>query len=367
MCGTVGMFVGCAALSYCPRTLLTRDETNPAENDGTDGTDGSNRTDRTDGKATPEATAEEETAYRSPFQTWYERASVRTAPRRMVQEQDTRLHFFAPDLVPVAKHPLVKELPEEVFGELLIQHLYRYLHFTAKLEFLVVNRTVLGLAEGSVGLHLPDEMRFDAWKMYCDEAYHTLFSVDLRRQVAQRTGVVPMLPEEPFFLRRLRQILDELAPAERPLAELLFVIVSETLISASLAELPDSDGIVPAVRETIRDHASDEGRHHAYFAMLLRRLWAQLEGTERRLVGVLVPRLMDAFLRPDLVAMGAELASYGMDSDAVEQTLAEVYSPEILNAHARATSRMTRRYFEAVGAFADPKAKDELHSYGYLG
>jgi hypothetical protein len=352
------MFVGCAALSYCPRALLTRGEANPEENDETDGSDGG---------TSVEGGAEEETEYRSPFQTWYERAAVRNAPRRMVREEDGRLHFFAPDLVPVAKHPFVKELPEQVFGELLIQHLYRYLHFTTKLEFLVVNRTVLGLAEGSVGLHLPEEMRFDAWKMYCDEAYHTLFSVDLRRQVAKQTGVVPMLPEEPFFLRRLRQILDELAPAERPLAELLFVIVSETLISASLAELPDSDGIVPAVRETIRDHASDEGRHHAYFAMLLRHLWAQLEGSERRLVGVLVPRLMDAFLRPDLVALGAELASYGMDSDAVEQTLAEVYSPEILNGHARATSRMTRRYFEAVGAFADPKARDELQSYGYLG
>ncbi|MFJ8039572.1 diiron oxygenase [Kitasatospora sp. NPDC096147] len=375
MCGTVGMFVGCAALTYCPKALLTGGRVQrPAS-----GEVGAERAEQVEpevagtelaeaGPAGSEEVKEEveDPGYRSPFRGWYERASVRRAPRRMVSEADAALKFFSPDLVPVAGHPLVKALPERVFGELLIQHLYRYLDFTAQLEYLVVNRTVLGLAHGTVGLRLPEEMRFDALKMYCDEAYHALFSVDLQRQVKGRTGVAPVLPAEPFFLRRLQQILEELPSSDKQLAELLFVIVSETLISASLAELPDTDEVVPAVREAIRDHATDEGRHHAYFATLLRHLWAQSDRQERRRIGVLVPRLMDAFLRPDLDALKGELATYGLSRDEAEQVAAEVYSPEVVGAHSRATSRMTRRYFESAGAFAIPEAVDQLAVYGFV-
>ncbi|NWF29771.1 diiron oxygenase [Streptomyces sp. PKU-EA00015] len=350
MCGTVGMFVGCSALSYCPRSLLAAHTAGPPD----------------DGARIP--AGEEDGSgekYRSAFHTWYERASVRQAPRRTVAEGDTALRFFSPDLVPVAHHPLVKALPEPVFDQILVQHLYRYLDFTAKLEYLVVNRTLVGIAHGSTGVRLPQEMRFDALKMYCDEAYHALSAVDLMRQVEQRTGIRPRLPDEPFFLRRLQQILAKLPADERGLAELLFVIVSETLISASLAEIPDSDGLVPAVRESIRDHAADEGRHHAYFAAFLRHLWGQLSTAERQFAGRLVPQLMDAFLLPDLESLRAELTGYGLSKEQVEQVVGEVYTPEVLSRHSRATSRMTRRYLDQLGAFDDPRAQAELHAHGY--
>ncbi|WP_345942367.1 diiron oxygenase [Streptomyces sp. SID2888] len=170
----------------------------------------------------------------------------------------------------------MEALPSDRFEEVLVQHLYRYLDFTARLEYIVVNRTVLGIAHGSIDVELPEEMRFDAYKIYCDEAYHTLFSVDLSRQVQQRTGIVPRPLDEPYFLVRLRQILEELPDEHRALAEMLFVIVSETLISSTLAEIPERPDVVAAVRGTTRDHALDEGRPHAYFAAFLRYLWGQL-------------------------------------------------------------------------------------------
>ncbi|HET6356855.1 diiron oxygenase [Streptomyces sp.] len=349
MCGTVGMFVGCSALSYCPRSLLAAHPVEPSDEAPED-----------------RASAEEAPEYRSAFQSWYDRASVRQAPRRTILEDDTALQFFSPDLVPVAQHPLVKGLPERVFNAILVQHLYRYLDFTAKLEYLVVNRTLVGIAHGSTGVRVPEEMRFDALKMYCDEAYHALSAVDLRRQVEHHSGVRAQLPDEPFFLRRLQQILAELPAEERALAELLFVVISETLISASLAEIPDSDDLVPAVRNSIRDHALDEGRHHAYFAVFLRHLWAQLLPRERQFAGRLVPKLMDAFLLPDLESLRTELTGYGLSADQVEQIIAEVYTPEVLSRHSRATSRMTRRYFEQLGAFDDPRALAELHAHGYV-
>lgn len=342
MCGTVGMFVGCSALSYCPRTLLAGEAAGAAEAGTADG------------------------EYRSPFRHWHERASVRQAPRRVLREGEEDRLFFSPDLVPVASHPLVKALPPAVMEELLIQHLYRYLDFTAKLEFLVVNRTVLGIAHGSAGISVPEQMRFDAYKMYCDEAYHTLFSVDLARQVRARTGVEPR-PREPYFLTRLSEILGGLPAAQRGLAEILFVVISETLISASLAEIPDTDTVVSAVSETVRDHAADEGRHHAYFAAFLRLLWAALDPAERLRAGRLVPQLIDVFLRPDLPALRQELLAYGMTPDQADQVLAETYAPHLVAAHSSSAAQRTLGYFEELGAFADQRALDRLRHYGLAG
>ncbi|MYX95546.1 hypothetical protein GT045_12185 [Streptomyces sp. SID486] len=379
MCGTVGMFVGCSALSYCPRRLLQAPSADPEAPDGPEGDtagedapaaragDGSGAAHAGDGSGAAEDTGPG--PYRSPFRSWYERSSVRSAPRRLLDAGDvdgTAPWLFPPDLVPVTRHPLVRDLPGRQFEDVLIQHLYRYLDFTAKLEYLVVNRTVLGIAHGSVGVPVPEEMRLDAYKMYCDEAYHALFSADLAAQVHRVTGTPARLPEEPFFLRRLTGLLAGLPAADRPLAELLFVIVSETLISASLAEVPQRGSVAPAVTGTIRDHAVDEGRHHAYFAHFLQRLWARLGPAERRTAGTLVPSLMDAFLRPDLDALREELAGYDLKRDEVEQIVAEVYTPEVLSEHARATSQQTRRYFRELGAFETGAAQDELAAYGLL-
>lgn len=356
MCGTVGMFVGCTALTFCPKQLLLA------------GAAGAPPPEAPLPEAPPDELPPDE-GYRSPFRTWYERASVRTTPRRMLDssEIDGKRRYFAPELVPVARHPLIARLPEHVYDEVLVQHLYRYLDFTAKLEYLVVNRTVLGIAHRSVGVPVPEAMRLDAFKMYCDEAYHALFSADLADQVRRTTAITPRLPDRPFFLRRLDEISEDLPASQRPLAELLFVIVSETLISASLAEVPQSTEVFSAVSGAIRDHAVDEGRHHAYFAHFLRRLWDVLDPAGRRTAGALVPRLMDAFLRPDLPALRVELAGYGLARDEVRQVVSEVYAPEVVAAHARSTSQQTRRYFTELGAFDSAEAQEELHRYGLLG
>ncbi|MCX4526997.1 MULTISPECIES: diiron oxygenase [unclassified Streptomyces] len=361
MCGIVGLFVGCSALAYCPRKALSGPGAPTA---GAGGTEGTAEADGI-GPAAPDPSGDE--SYTSPFARWWDRSSVRQAPRRTLDEPSSEaVRYFSPDLVPVARHPLIAQLRPEVFDQVLIQHLYRYLDFTAKLETLVVNRTVLGIAGGSVGVELPEEMRFDAYKIYCDEAYHALFSVDLMRQVRDRTGIAPRLPAQPYFLRRLEEIQSTLAPEHRALAELIFVTVSETLISASLAEIPADDDVMPAVRDTIRDHAMDEGRHHAYFATFLRYLWAGLGRAERRQAALLAPRLIDAFLRPDTDAIREELLGYGLSRDSAEQVLAEVYDECTVAAHTRMTSKRTLHYFTSLDVLDDPRVEQEFRTYGLL-
>jgi hypothetical protein len=305
--------------------------------------------------------------YRSPFGGWFDRATVRRGPRRLLDDGggDGR-YLFSPDLVPLAAHPAVRALPPPSFARVLIQHLYRYLHFTASLEHLVVNRTVLGVAHGTLGVELPEAMRFDAYKIYCDEAYHALVAADLARQVRARTGVPPLPEGTPYFLRRLAEIQDALGPELAPLVELLFVVCSETLISATLADVPDDPRVAGAVRATIRDHALDEGRHHAYFAALLRFLWGQLDPATRRTAGRLVPELVMTFLRPDLPALRAELVGLGMTLDAAEEVLAEVYDAATVAASAQATARATVRHFADLGALDDGAVRAEFEKHRLL-
>jgi para-aminobenzoate N-oxygenase AurF len=341
MCGIVGLFTGCSGVSYCPKRLLT----------------GGSRPQPDAGTTEPETKA-----YRSPFRRWDKNAAVRSAPRRELPDDTDGQYFFSPELVPLARHELVRQLRPELFERLLVQHLYRYLDFTAKLEQVVVNRTALGIAHGTVGLALHPDMRFDAYRIYCDEAYHALFSADLMRQAERRTGIAPRLPVEPYFLTRLAQVQQD-HPQWRALAELVFVIVSETLISGSLGEVPDDPRVVPTVREVVRDHALDEGRHHAYFAVFLKELWAQSDRTELRMIGTLAPVMADAFLRPDLPALRAELVGYGLSRDEAEQVLAEVLPEGLIRKTARDAAQQTVHHFTRLGALDDPEIRAAFETY----
>ncbi|MFG2349684.1 diiron oxygenase [Streptomyces phaeochromogenes] len=348
MCGTVGLFLGCSAVSFCPKRVLADDASERAGGAGT-------------GKE-----ERGEIEYRSPFHSWYERSTVRRSPRRILTGQQPGGYYFAPELVPLARHSLITELRPELFDQVLIRQLLRYLHFTTVLENLVVNRTVLGIANGSIGVAVPDEMRLDAYKVYCDEAYHTLFSADLAQQVQQATRMRSEELSEPFFLRRLRELLEEAPDDLAPLVEILFVVVSETLISAQLSEIPSSKQLIPAVRDVVRDHAVDEGRHHAYFAIFLRFLWGSLDAAQRRSAALYVPRLIRMFIDPDETSVHAELLSYGLSRDDAHRVVGELFPEEIVAAHARSTARQTVRYFADLDVMDDGEIHEEFLKYGLL-
>ncbi|KAB1935297.1 diiron oxygenase [Micromonospora sp. ALFpr18c] len=346
MCGVVGLFVGCSAVVTCPRDSLLRTDT------------ASQPLEEGEGEAGAQA-------YRSPFTTWFERSAVRRTPRRILDDVGPG-ELFPAELVPIAGHPLVRELPPGEFAQVLTQHAYRYLDFTAKLEHLVVNRTALGIAHGTIGVRVHEDMRFDAYKIYCDEAYHALFCADLIRQIERTTGVRPRLDRHPYLLRRLAEIRERVGPRLAPLVEIMFVICSETLISATLAESSADTRIAPAIRESIRDHALDEGRHHAYFVAFLRVMWGQLDPTLREQAVALVPELIMTFIRPDLPGLRDELLGYGLTPDQVEQVLAETYPDHVVSAYARETAAQTVRYFTELGAMDSERIRAEFLRHDLL-
>lgn len=348
MCGTVGLFLGCPAVSFCPKKILIAGSTAGVDRD----MDWSRTT--------------EPVEYKSPFRNWHERASVRQAPRRLLQDPEPGQHFFSPELVPLAQHPVITELRPELFDEVLVRQLLRYLHFTAVLENLVVNRTILGIAHGSIAVDIPDEMRMDAFKLYCDEAYHALFSADMTRQIEEATGIRSNEAREPYFLVRLRELLAEAPENLAPLIEILFVVVSETLISAQLSEIPSSAQLVPAIQEVIQDHARDEGRHHAYFVAYLRYLWGALDSRQRRAAALFVPRLIRIFVDPDACSIQQELTGYGISRDGSRQILDEIFPEKLVSEHARLTARQTIRYFVDLGIMEDEQVREEFMKHGLL-
>jgi len=287
--------------------------------------------------------------YQSRFVKWDERASVRRKPRRIL-EASSGLLFFPPELFPVASHPLVASRDETVVRRLLVHRMLNYLDFTSELEELAVIPIAGRISRGRAGLDLPEPMRADAFKIVTDEAWHAQFSYDLVRQVEHRTGVQNLRTNVPTFASRLDMIRDRLPVGLRGTEGLLFAVVSETLISSILADIPRDERLPRAVRDLVRDHAEDEGRHHVYFRALLRRFWPALSDQEQRTLGPFLPEIILAFLEPDYLHTAQSLIEVGFSPGETEQIVHESWPESLVGTTAAGAARAAVRYFREVGA-----------------
>ena len=94
---------------------------------------------------------------------------------------------------------------------------------------------------------------------------------------------------------------------------MFFVIISETLITGTLTKLPGDETVQQVVRGIAADHASDEGRHHAYFRNVFEYVWPRLPRVTRLKVGLLLPDMILAFLQPDSRALAKVLQMFPDD------------------------------------------------------
>lgn len=192
--------------------------------------------------------------------------------------------------------------------------------------------------------------------------------------MARRSGQSTPQRSSPSTACRNRRELNSLQPpssCDQPrlagLIELVFTIVSETLISATLTDVARGERVNPAVTDTVRDHAVDEGRHHAYFASYLKFLWATSDTGERDFIARLFPKLIDVFLDPDRPSIAAELASYRMPNDKIQQVLADVFSEELCHAYNKATSSKLLTYLQELDVFENAAAYDAAAELELLG
>jgi hypothetical protein len=304
--------------------------------------------------------------YRSRFRSWYERASVRGKPRRIVESLEEDKLFFPPELVPVATHPLVSEQGEDVARRVLLRRLYLYLDFTADLEQLAVNPVAQAISRRRVGLDLPDGMVRDAYKVCTDESWHAHFSDDLVLQISVLVGEPPLPPNVPYFLRRLESLERTEPPDIAGLTKVFFTVVSETLISAILSDIPHDQRVVGAVRSVIADHAEDEGRHHAMFADFFHRCWPQLSASQRALLGPRLAQFVEAFLLPDQAGLRSVLDCCELTETEKRGVIQESHSPGAVRRNMRIAAESTLRMFREQGVFDDPATHDAFCAVGLL-
>ncbi|MFG2378327.1 diiron oxygenase [Streptomyces sp. NPDC048504] len=310
--------------------------------------------------------------YVSRFERWDDLASVRRRPRRHFAAAELEL-YFPPELYPVVRHPLVAAKGSAVVKGLLLQRLYDYLEFTTELETLAVIPVATKISRGRSGLALPGHMRSDAYKIVTDEAWHAQFSHEFACEIEAETRV-PWLRRgarvPPAFLLRLDEVRGRLPQHLRGVEGLLFAIVSETLISGMLSQIPRDSRLPQSVRNIIRDHAEDEGRHHVYFRSVLSHLWPALGRSERQALGPLIPAAVYAFLEPDYAQTAHHLRDIGLTSEQIDQVVAESWPKHRIQSDVAAAASQLTRYLAEVGALENMRTlaafeESELLGPGY--
>ncbi len=313
--------------------------------------------------ATPTARTVQST-YASRFGRWDDLAGVRRKPqRRLLEAADL---YFPPELYPVVGHPLVAARGPAAVRTLLLNRLYDYLDFTTELENLAVIPVASKIARGTSGLLLPRQMQADAFKIVTDEAWHAQFSFDFTQELEQVTGVPHAAGGAPVFVQRLDEIAAQLPRQVAGLEALLFAIVSETLISGLLSHLPRDERLPSPVRDLVRDHAEDEGRHHVYFRSVLRHLWPALTLRERHAVGPQIPAIIQAFLTPDHAQVATRLAAVGLSNEEILQVITESWPEHELMGEIAQSAAPAVRYFTEVGALDDSRTRDAFLEAGLL-
>ena len=142
------------------------------------------------------------------------------------------------------------------------------------------------------------------------------------------------------------------------LSELLFTVVSETLISTILASIPRDERVVTAVRHIVADHAEDEGRHSAYFAQFFTYFWPQMSTSQRTALGPLLPRFIRAFLEPDRDAIARGLSRYPLEGDQIRAVLDDCYPIDRVASDSRQAAKVTLRLFEHNNVLDDSRIAD---------
>lgn len=298
---------------------------------------------------------------------WDDRASVRRSPRRVLTAADDEEIFFPPELYPVVDHPLVVQLGPQVRRRLLVQRLYDYLDFTTELESLAVIPVAIKLSRNRAGLPISDQVRADAFKIVTDEAWHAQFSDDFVGQLQRQTGICNVnAGGMASFVDRLDRIHEALPQQLRGIEELLFAVVSETLISSILSDLPQDARLPRSVRELVRDHAEDEGRHHVYFRAILRHLWPALTESEQAEVGPFLPEIIHAFLEPDYTRAARSLLSVGIEKDQLDEVVTESWPRWRVDTDIAAAAVSAVRYFTEVGALRHARTREAFQQAGLV-
>jgi hypothetical protein len=237
--------------------------------------------------------------YLSFVDAWEGRATIRTRPRRMV-ENDEKLIY------PLSRQPLV--LSETFTRECahlrdfaLVQSLYKFINDVVIFETEIVDKTARSIAKDNFAIRFPFACRYDAMTVVVDEDYHALVAMDFMQQTIALTGIQPIqLPQEIELSRAIPAAL-ALAPDHlRSAVELICVAIAENTVTNDVAAFARDDTVKQSIKGLMADHLLDEGRHSGFWARLVKIYWHTAEASDRQLIAQILPVFIAQYLTNDI-------------------------------------------------------------------
>jgi hypothetical protein len=237
--------------------------------------------------------------YQSFADAWESRATIRTRPRRMVENDDKLIY-------PLSRQPLVlsetflRECPEQR-DFALVQTLYKFINDVVIFETEIVDKTARSIAKNRFAVTFPFACRYDAMTVVVDEDYHALVAMDFMQQTIAMTGITPIeLPDE-IELSRAIPAAVALAPQHLKSAmELICVAIAENTVTGDVAAFAKDDTIKQSIKGLMADHLLDEGRHSGFWSRMVRIYWHTASEDDRQCIAQILPVFIDHYLTNDI-------------------------------------------------------------------
>ncbi|KFE45522.1 diiron oxygenase [Pseudomonas congelans] len=237
--------------------------------------------------------------YMSFIDAWEGRATIRTRPRRIVENDDKLIY-------PLSRQPLV--LSDTFIRECahlrdyaLVQSLYKFINDVVIFETEIVDRTARSIAKDNFTIRFPFACRYDAMTVVVDEDYHALVAMDFMQQTIALTGIEPIpLPDEIELSRAIPAAL-ALAPEHlRSAVELICVAIAENTVTNDVAAFAKDESVKQSVKGLMADHLLDEGRHSGFWARLVRIYWHTAAEQDRAAIARIMPVFIAQYLTHDI-------------------------------------------------------------------
>ncbi|MDC3742599.1 diiron oxygenase [Pseudomonas syringae pv. syringae] len=302
--------------------------------------------------------------YMSFIDAWEGRATIRTRPRRMVENDDKLIY-------PLSRQPLV--LSDTFTGECahlrdyaLVQSLYKFINDVVIFETEIVDRTARSIAKDHFTIRFPFACRYDAMTVVVDEDYHALVAMDFMQQTIALTGIEPIpLPDEIELSRAIPAAL-ALAPEHlRSAVELICVAIAENTVTNDVAAFAKDESVKQSVKGLMADHLLDEGRHSGFWARLVRIYWHTAPQQDRESIARIMPVFIAQYLTNDIQnGFDFTLIDHLQVPDAIKHSLREetraVSFP--VNRHHPLVANIVR-FFKNSSMLDDPCVQRGLADY----
>lgn len=239
------------------------------------------------------------TDYQSFADAWESRATIRTRPRRVLENDDKLIY-------PLSRQPLV--LSETFLRECpwkrdfaLVQTLYKFINDVVIFETEIVDKIARSIAKNRFAVEFPFACRYDAMTVVVDEDYHALVAMDFMQQTVAMTGIAPIdLPLEIELSQAIPAAVALAPPPLRNAVELICVAIAENTVTGDVSAFAKDDTIKQSIKGLMADHLLDEGRHSGFWSRMVRIYWHTACDDDRQCIARILPVFIEHYLTNEI-------------------------------------------------------------------